>query len=177
MIERLLDLARIERGQFTMVGQPLDLSDLAAQATDALEATLTQHRLVLHRAPAPLPILGDPALLTQVLHNLIINATTYSAPESTITVTVEPNGAAAVVSVRDEGIGIPAAALPHLFERFYRAPNTNATYTGGLGLGLYLAHEIVTRHGGRIGVESVEGAGSVFTVYIPLTGYGAATET
>lgn len=168
LIERLLDLARIERGQFTVIGRPLDLNELVTQATDALETSLTEHRLVLHPAAGPLQILGDAALLTQVLHNLIINATTYSPSDSTITVTVTQDGAAAVIAVRDEGIGIPTEALPHLFERFYRASNTDATYTGGLGLGLYLAHEIITRHGGQITVTSAEGQGSVFRVRLPL---------
>jgi len=71
------------------------------------------------------------------------------------------------VSVADEGLGIPAEALPHLFERFYRAPNVAVSPISGMGLGLYLVHEIITRHGGSIVVESVEGQGSTFTVCLP----------
>jgi signal transduction histidine kinase len=71
------------------------------------------------------------------------------------------------VSVADEGLGIPAEALPHLFERFYRAPNVAVGPISGMGLGLYLVHEIITRHGGSIVVESVEGQGSTFTVCLP----------
>jgi signal transduction histidine kinase len=168
MIERLLDLARIERDQFLIVQEPLDLGDLLERVSESLSPTLDQHRLVLQRAPMPLPISGDAALLTQVISNLLTNAAKYSAPGSTITLTAQRAASYAEVAVRDEGIGIPTESLPHLFERFYRAPNTNATYTGGLGLGLYLAREIVTRHGGGIGVESAEGQGSVFTLRLPI---------
>ncbi len=168
MIERLLDLTRIERGQFTIKQEPIDVAVLIAQTSAAFGPTLTQHTLVVQPAATPLPIHGDAELLTQVLSNLIINATKYSNPGTRITVIAQQDGGHAAISIHDQGIGIPAAALPKLFERFYRASNTNATYTGGLGIGLYLAHEIVQRHGGEMTVTSVEGQGSVFTVRLPL---------
>jgi signal transduction histidine kinase len=75
----------------------------------------------------------------------------------------------ACVAIRDHGIGIPAAALPQLFQRFYRAENVDAHSISGIGIGLYLVKEIVTLHGGTIEVESTEGQGSVFTVRLPIS--------
>jgi signal transduction histidine kinase len=72
------------------------------------------------------------------------------------------------VAVRDYGIGIPSQALPHLFSRFYRAENTQTQQIGGIGLGLYVVHEIVSLHGGDIQVTSTEGQGSTFTIRLPL---------
>jgi len=74
------------------------------------------------------------------------------------------------MGVTDEVIGIPKASLPQLFQRFYRAANVDASYISGLGVGLYVVKEIVTRHGGRIDVTSIEGQGSTFTVWLPALG-------
>ena len=75
-----------------------------------------------------------------------------------------------LVSVRDQGVGIAAEELPHLFDRFYRAPQAGVMRSGGMGLGLYICQEIVARHGGTIRAESIEGAGSTFTFSLPLSG-------
>jgi signal transduction histidine kinase len=111
---------------------------------------------------------GDELRLEQVFQNLIQNALKYSAHDAPVRVTVRQHGATVDVAVRDRGIGIPEASLPHLFDRFYRATNVQDAAVTGMGIGLYVVKEIVELHGGQVGVESVEGQGSTFTVSLPL---------
>jgi signal transduction histidine kinase len=168
LIEALLDSARLESGQVQLEHLPLGLTALTERVVAEIQPTLAQHTLALISQGESLMIAGDDLRLTQALHNLIGNAIKYSPQGGTITVRLERRDQTACVSVTDEGIGIPAAALPHLFERFYRAENVNGTPTGGLGIGLYVVKEVVDRHGGTVAVESTEGQGSTFTICLPL---------
>jgi signal transduction histidine kinase len=102
-----------------------------------------------------------------VFANLLTNAVKYSPGGREIVVRVERDGAAARVQVIDQGVGVPAEALPRLFDRFYRVSET-ARGASGLGLGLYISRRIVEAHGGTIAVASVPGQGSTFTVTLPL---------
>jgi signal transduction histidine kinase len=132
---------------------------------------------------------ADRQRIEQVLSNLIQNAIKYSRQsrrvevQVAVTVTMTPattpatiratsgpatSGTEVVVSVRDYGVGIPAEAQAHVFERFFRADNIAPTQYAGLGLGLYIAYDIVSRHGGRMWLESTEGAGSTFYFALPL---------
>ena len=119
-------------------------------------------------APEPLVLIGDDVRLEQVLQNLIQNAFKYSPAGGVVRVWLERKGDAGCIYVRDQGIGIPAAALPNLFQRFYRAPNVEDHQINGMGIGLFVVKEIVQLHGGTISVESQEGVGSTFTVCLPL---------
>jgi signal transduction histidine kinase len=105
--------------------------------------------------------------LEQVARNLLDNALKYSPPETIVDVCVASDGPDAVLTVTDHGIGIPAGEQLTLFEPFSRAANAGQRDETGLGLGLYITRQIVEHHGGTIGVESVEGEGSVFTVRLP----------
>jgi signal transduction histidine kinase len=113
---------------------------------------------------------ADAMRLSQVLTNLLTNAIRYSPADQPISVTLTADEGEARVSVRDHGPGIPAEVLPHLFERFYRAPGADRHPGGevGLGLGLYIAYEIVRRHSGRLWCESIPDQGSTFTFALPL---------
>jgi signal transduction histidine kinase len=111
---------------------------------------------------------GDALRLEQVVHNLISNAIKYSPGGGTVQVQAARRAAMGTIVVSDQGMGIPAEALPQLFQRFYRAPNVDAQYISGMGIGLHIVKEIVTLHGGTIEVASQEGAGSTFTVVLPL---------
>jgi signal transduction histidine kinase len=102
-----------------------------------------------------------------VLANLLANVVKYSPAGGKITVMVKEEGQWAIVAVHDEGIGIPAVDLPHIFERFHRASNVPGQVEG-TGIGLASAYQIVAQHGGSITVTSTEGAGSTFTVRLPL---------
>jgi signal transduction histidine kinase len=116
------------------------------------------------------PLIGfwDPVRLRRVVANLIGNAVKYSPDGGEITIRLRREGNAAVLSVRDAGMGIPRDDLPHIFSRFVRGTNA-LEITAGTGIGLATARQIVERHGGSISVESVEGSGSVFTIRLPLT--------
>ena len=110
---------------------------------------------------------GDADQLRQVLVILLDNAVRYSAEGGRIHVQARANGSNALVTVHDTGIGIPADQLERIFERFYRGDEARNRQSGGAGLGLAIAQELVNRHHGKLTVESTEGAGSTFTVQLP----------
>jgi signal transduction histidine kinase len=169
LVGDLLDISRIQQGRLTLAQEPTDLAALVRRVVDEVRPT-AEGRRISDAGPAaePLLISGDPLRLEQVLHNLISNALKYSGAGDEVAIRAERDGAWARVSVSDTGIGIPAEALPHLFERHYRAPNVTSGLIGGMGVGLYVVREIVTMHGGRVEAQSVEGEGSIFTVWLPL---------
>ena len=168
MIEALLDLSRLETGQLSIERKPLDLRELARRMVAEAQTGLEQHSIVFSAPEQPLMVIGDELRLEQVIQNLIQNAVKYSPVGGRVDVRVARRGSMAYVAVTDQGIGVPQSALPRLFTRFYRASNVNPQHISGMGVGLYVVKEIVTLHGGEVGVESQEGAGSTFTIYLPL---------
>jgi PAS domain S-box-containing protein len=165
LIADLLLASRIEADRLDLL---LAETDVAAEARAAAESVAAQGHVVHVEAPAePLVVLADSHRLGQVFANLLTNAVKYSPGGREIVVRVERDGAAARVQVIDQGVGIPAEALPRLFDRFYRVSET-ARGASGLGLGLYISRRIVEAHGGTIAVASVPGQGSTFTVTLPL---------
>jgi PAS domain S-box-containing protein len=168
LISGLLDISRIEMGQLSIERTPLDLGKLALRVVEESQPSLDRHSIDISVDPEPLTVQGDALRLEQVLQNLIGNAIKYSPTGGTVVVRVEKCGEQACLSVSDQGIGIPHAALEHLFNRFYRAGNVDPDRISGVGIGLFVVKEIVTLHGGTVGVESVEGQGSRFTICLPL---------
>jgi two-component system CheB/CheR fusion protein len=169
MIGHLLDVSRLQGGQFTLVRQPLDLAGLVAHVVEDFRLTLPEggpHTVTVAGPDEPAEVLGDPARLEEVVHNLLSNAVKYSPAGGTVTVRVAVEANEVALEVADQGIGIPAEAQARLFEAFYRAGNVSPQ-SSGFGIGLYVVEEIVRRHGGRITVESREGAGSRFRVVLP----------
>ncbi len=171
LVNEMLDVSRIEAGRLQLNSEPFDLSALVGEVVSNMRVSATTHDLSLTAAPA-IEVSGDTARIEQVLINLISNAITYSPEGGEISVRAWTEGAYALVSVTDHGVGMSQEELPHLFDRFYRAPKANIMRSGGMGLGLYICQEIVTRHGGTIAAESTEGAGSTFTFTLPLSGEG-----
>lgn len=167
LIDQLLDVSRIERGQFSIDQQWLDLRVLAARVVENVRLTLTQHTLTLTVPDQPLLVLGDDVRLEQVMQNLLNNAVKYSPRGGPVTVALARAGADALLEVTDQGIGIPVDAQGHLFDSFFRATNAGQ-HSSGFGIGLYVVKEIVTQHGGRVEVESREAEGSTFRVVLPL---------
>ena len=167
LVGALLDVSRIETGHFRLECQPLDLAALVRQTVEALQPTLAQHTLQYHGPEAPLVLAGDALRLEQVVQNLLQNAIKYSPAGGPIVVALTQQADQAILTISDPGIGIPAAAQAHLFERFYRAANAEQA-SSGVGIGLYVVKEIVSRHHGTVDVTSVEGQGSTFTVRLPL---------
>jgi PAS domain S-box-containing protein len=168
LITALLDVSRMETDQLSIVRAALDLCALARRIVEDVQPTLTQHTLNFSDPGRALIISGDALRLEQVIQNLLQNAIKYSPAGGLITVQVEQREQMACVAVTDQGIGIPQEALPRLFQRFYRAEPAESGTISGLGIGLYVVKEIVTLHGGTVTVESTQGRGSTFTVYLPL---------
>jgi signal transduction histidine kinase len=167
LIEAMLDISRIQSGQLSIESVAMDLGTLTQRVVENIRPILERHTIEIIRPDMPLLINGDELRLEQVLHNVIQNAVKYSPAGGVVTVRVEPQDDRACVTVTDQGIGIPKMALPHLFQRFYRAENVDTRHISGLGVGLYVVKEIVKLHGGEIAVTSTEGVGSSFTISLP----------
>lgn len=172
LIEELLDAARLQTGHALELRRaPCDLVALAVRKAEEHQRTTDRHVIRVETAPPALVAACDEPRLERVLDNLLGNAIKYSASGGTVTIRVARErgscGPEAVLAVRDEGVGIPAADLPHVFARFRRGGNV-AGEIGGSGLGLAAARAIVEMHGGTIEAESVEGVGSTFTVRLPI---------
>ncbi len=167
LIDQLLDVSRIERGQFSIEQQPLDLVGLVTQVVDDVRLILKEHTITLTHPDARVMVLGDALRLEQVLQNLLGNAVKYSPAGGPVLVRVEQMASEALLEVEDRGIGIPADAQARLFEPFSRAGN-GPVHASGFGIGLYVVEQIVERHGGKITVESTEGQGSIFRVSLPV---------
>jgi signal transduction histidine kinase len=125
-------------------------------------------RIVLESAPEPLVADVDPRRIEQVLTNLLTNAITYAPDTDQIDVRLLRSGNRAEIQVEDYGPGIPAVDLPKIFSRFFQVERSTQPTHQGLGLGLYLAKEIVGAHGGTISVDSTESKGTTFTLTLPL---------
>lgn len=168
MIGTLLDVSRLQRGQLALSRAPVDLCRLIQQLVVETQPTLPTYTLEIELPPRPLIVNGDELRLEQVFANLVQNGVKYSPGGGTVTISVEQRGNQVLVTVRDHGIGIPADALPQLFQRFYRAPNATDKQIAGLGIGLFVAREIVQLHGGTIAIDSAEGKGTTVSIRLPL---------
>jgi signal transduction histidine kinase len=167
LVEQLLDLTHIDHGELILTRRPLDLAALVQHVVDETQPALDRHQLVVEVNALTTMVTGDTVRLAQVLHNLLSNAVKYSPGGGPVIVRVIEHDAELGVTVIDRGIGIPAAALPHLFTRFYRAPNVASEQFSGMGIGLYVVRANAEAHGGRVTVESVEGEGSTITLWLP----------
>lgn len=168
LVEDLLDVTRLHNGKYRLELAPLQLEDLAEQATEAAQALTTSQTITLDVSGAPVRVMGDAGRLEQVLMNLLTNAIAHAQSSRQIEVRLRRVGNEAELQVQDAGPGIPSAELPQLFTRFYQATRRDRQGKRGLGLGLYIAREIMTAHGGQIEVESVQGQGTTFIVRLPL---------
>jgi signal transduction histidine kinase len=169
LISELLDVANIQIGRpLKLERRPVDLVALAREVVTEQQHVSDRHQVMVN-ATSPV-VLGtwDPTRLERVLANLLSNAIKYSPEGGAIEVHVENDGDWAVLSVTDEGIGIPESDLPRVFDRFMRGENA-AGKIPGTGIGLTAVRDIVERHGGIITAENREGRGAVFTVRLPLS--------
>jgi signal transduction histidine kinase len=148
-----------------------DLAELAVTTTEQMRLLAEDKNVSLVcETNGSVEVQGDRARLKQVVVNLLDNAIKYTGEGGEARVRVRSENAQALLEVTDTGIGIPAEALPHLFERFYRVDKARSRQMGGVGLGLAIVKSIVTAHGGRVKVESAEGRGSRFHVELPMAG-------
>jgi len=177
LVDDLLDVSRITRGRIELRSEPLDLRDVLLAAREAtlpiIEAAgQTVDLAVGHQA---LPLDGDPARLTQVLSNLLNNASKFMDAGGKIRVGAEHDGDGLVVTVQDEGIGVPPEFQSSIFDMFIQVDRSLERSKGGLGIGLALARTIVELHGGTIAIHSEgQGKGSTVTVRLPSAGSAPA---
>jgi signal transduction histidine kinase len=171
LVDDLLSLSAIKSGTFTVRPERADLVSICSSAAQE-QSVIAKREVSLDLPPARVLACVDSQRIQQAVGNLLSNALRYSPRDRPVTLRLRGTGTEAIVSVRDEGPGIPPEALPHLFERFYRVPGLEGSGGSptGLGLGLYVSHAIVERHGGRIEIQSQRGRGSTFSVHLPLAG-------
>lgn len=169
IVESLLTISRLDAGEMKMEKTPLDLAELAASTAGEMTLLAEEKSIRLRtHAPAEVYIEGDRTRLQQVIVNLIDNAIKYTQAGGEIEVSVGREGSSAVFAVSDNGPGIAAYALPHLFERFYRADKARSRASGGAGLGLSIVKAICAAHNAEVRVSSQEGRGCSFRVELPL---------
>jgi PAS domain S-box len=168
MVGELGELSRIESGEASLNVRPTDIGEIAMQAMERLEAQADRVGLdLVMNIPQGLPeIPADRERVEQALVNLLHNAIKFTPSGGRISISAKIEDDNALISVVDNGVGIPADDLPRIFERFYKADKARAG--GGTGLGLAIAKHIVEAHGGKIWAESVEGKGSTFTFTLPI---------
>lgn len=183
LVEDLLSLSRIEMREHTQPEEEVEVEPLLNNIAIALQMQLQEKsmRIVIDCAENIPSARGDADELFQVLMNLVTNAIRYGRAGTPILITADltydpparfPQGeqGAIAISVTDQGVGIPAAHIPRLTERFYRVDKARSREVGGTGLGLAIVKHIVNRHRGALVIESQEGVGSRFTVYLPVVG-------
>jgi two-component system CheB/CheR fusion protein len=168
LVNDLLDVSRLRRGAIALTVEDLDLSAVVLEAVEAVRLLAEQPMVRTSMPRRPLMVHGDRARLGQVVLNLLTNAVTYAPESGSIDVRLRGDQGRAVLEVQDYGPGIPSTDLPHIFSAFSQSVALMSRQRGGLGLGLFIAHEIVNGHGGEISVQSTEGKGTMFTVRLPL---------
>ncbi|WP_294297508.1 ATP-binding protein [uncultured Chryseobacterium sp.] len=167
LINGFLEVARLGEGKIRLNRLEFDMADLVRIAEEESLATITSHQVVF--APVEFtPVEADKDKIEQVLVNFINNAVKYSPEGSTINVACVTKNNMAYVSVTDKGMGIPEKDQPFIFDRFYRVESEDMKNKKGFGIGLYICKEIIERHNGQIGLESIEGQGSTFWFTIPV---------
>ena len=171
LIADLLDLSRIEAGG-VLVESEVDVVGVVAAATERVVALAAQRdvKVVVTAPDEAMVVLGDERQLLSAVVNLLDNAVKYSEPGSVVELDVVAERRWAVVTVCDQGIGIPGKDLERIFERFYRVDRARSRETGGTGLGLSIVRHVATNHGGTVEVASREGEGSTFTLRVPRSG-------
>jgi two-component system, sensor histidine kinase and response regulator len=176
LVDELLDVSRIESGKLDFQLAPVDLAELITEVAGRLQMTTTLHTIEVDTDGAVgKPVSADRDHLEQVLDNLVTNAIKFSPDGGTIRVSLRESDDSVVLSIRDPGVGIPPGQLEAIFGLFYQAEDPVSRRTGGMGLGLYISKEIITRHGGRIWAESAPNQGSTFSVSLPRSRSAADT--
>ena len=170
LIGGLLDLSRLEAGQFVMKKEPLQVGEVIDDTLGLFDMQAQENKISLHADIQPdlPPILADRELVNVLIKNLVGNAIKFSNEGGRVDVVAREEGANLILSVIDQGMGIPPDDLPHIFEKFYRVWSTTESGIKGVGLGLVLAKEAAEAHGGQIEVESELGVGSRFIVTLPI---------
>jgi PAS domain S-box-containing protein len=167
LVSDLLDISKMQTGQLVYRTETFDVERLIRETVENVQEITPSHRIVIEGSVGA-QVTGDKERLEQVLVNLLNNATKYSPHADRVLVHLSQDQGNLIVSVKDFGIGIEEIHHQKIFERFYQIADREEKTYPGLGIGLYLSHEIIKRHHGRIWVESKKGEGSTFSFTLPL---------
>jgi len=172
LVEDLRTLALAEAGRLSLDLQPVDLGVLVSRMAESYQGAFREKQLTLQVTVSPsLPrVLADYARLTQVINNILLNTLRYVPSGGYVHLAVEPEGGGIRTCVIDNGPGVPADQLPRLFDRFWRGEPSRSRATGGSGLGLTIARQIIEVHGGRIWAEETPGGGLTLCFWLPVAG-------
>jgi heavy metal sensor kinase len=169
IVEGLFAVSRLDAGEAQEKTTDFDLGNLAVSTADQMSLLIEDKNLsIVCHCSERVVVHGDPARVKQVIVNLLDNAIKYTPSGGKIEVRAGKRSGKAWLEVSDDGIGIPAASLPHIFERFYRVDKARSRELGGAGLGLSIVKSIVAAHNGQVTADSTEGRGTRFTVELPL---------
>jgi signal transduction histidine kinase len=171
LIDDLLDVSRVDRGKLELHREKVAVDAFVNAAIETARPNIEgkSHELVVRYAPRTFHVDGDPTRLAQVIANLFNNAAKFTPANGRIELSMRSRGPRAIISVRDNGIGIPAAELGRIFDMFVQLDASKTQAAAGLGLGLALARSLVSLHGGEIkGAAAGPGKGSEFAVHLPL---------
>lgn len=173
LVQQLLEQARAESGQLRLHLREIDLERVAHPIVASFEPQAANKGVHLELiSMRPVRVEADPDRLAQVFVNLIDNALRHTPAGGSVTVELDATGNDAIMRVRDTGVGIPYRDIPHIFERFYVVDRSRTRESGGAGLGLAIVKSVVDAHGGTVMTESMLGAGTVFTVRLPIMRVG-----
>ena len=169
LVQEIINLSRLQDDDPLKRAQPFAISETIKEAIDQsrLNAEARKVEIVYNNNDSAI-VNGDRDQITMAIHNLVENAINYSPDATRVAIGINEADGICEISVSDQGIGIPEKDLERIFERFYRVDAARSRITGGTGLGLSIVKHVVTNHGGDISVWSVEGAGSTFTIRLPL---------
>ena len=170
LVDDLMDVSRISTGRVQLRRELVTMNGIVESAVETTQPLMDQygHQLQVTPSAQPIMLYADAARLEQVLVNLLTNAAKYTEAGGRVWLSVEQVGDECVLRLRDTGVGIAPALLPHIFELFTQAERSLDRSSGGLGIGLALVQRLVELHGGRVQVRSTLGEGSEFTVYLPV---------
>jgi signal transduction histidine kinase len=174
IVHSLMTISRLDCGGEQIELVPVDLVEIVGMTLEHMSLLAEEKHISLRfETQQSTYVTGDPMRLKQIVVNLVDNAIKYTPEEGSVSVFVRAEEEKAVIIVADTGIGIPAAALPLVFDRFYRTDQARSRESGGIGLGLSIVKAICGVHGGAASVESIEGRGATFRVELPLLSSGA----
>src|SRR4029077_21258674 len=168
IVDDLLDLSQIE-AQEAPSRAPIPVRLLVSESVDLVQAAADLAEVPIHVTPDPpdIELACDRRQMRSALMNLLDNAIKYSGPREPVEIGARLDGDRVALTVRDHGIGIPTRDLERIFERFYRVDRARSRQTGGTGLGLAIVRHTAQAHGGEVTVESHEGEGTTFTLFLP----------
>jgi PAS domain S-box-containing protein len=172
LVDDLLDMSRITSGRIRLQPEPIELTELLRGVIETYRqsADAVRHQLTFAASGVPIHVNGDRIRLTQVVSNILHNAVKYTPPGGRIEIGLRTENRQAIINVRDNGMGIPAEMLEHIFEPFARVDRSFERVDGGLGIGLTLARRLIELHQGRIDVRSAgRGKGTEFLIHLPTT--------